>query len=300
MRCAVLPRCAVPRRAVPVPVRLLVLCITVTFRLSVRVSFPLCCGRYVCFSKPLTFHNGSMFFRSSCMVRALFQTSSPTYFTYQEGLEVSKCDWNSNEKQKHMKPLWRVKGFEKQTSWKESVLDCASYWEHEQKEWSRHVHLYVHVNCDLESVFDTDTPHQHTHRTHTTQHNTGKERGTRLFLDSTGGSAEPFSLVCLVNSVNERLSLLESPRSYLYLIAHVHVNVHVHVHVHVHVYVYVLENVHVFGQRDIRTPTSRPTQCTPTATQCTPTPTHCTHHTLRTHRTPSKSISVRTRKMTFS
>ena len=171
-----------------------------------------------------------------------------------------------------------------------SVLDCASYWEHEQKEWSRHVHLYVYVNCDLESVFDTDTPHQHTHRTHTTQHNIGKERGTRLFLDSTGDSAGPFSLVCLINSVNERLSLLESPRSYLYLIAHVHVNV------------YVSENVHVFGQRDIRTPTSRPTQCTSTATQCTPTPTHCTHthHTLRTHRTPSKSISVRTRKMTFS
>ena len=47
---------------VPVPVRLLVLCITVTFRLSVRVSFPVCCGWYVCFSKPLTFHNGFMFF----------------------------------------------------------------------------------------------------------------------------------------------------------------------------------------------------------------------------------------------
>ena len=52
LSCAVLS-CAVPRRAVavpapapaPAPVRLLVLCIIVTFRLSVRVSFPVCCGR---------------------------------------------------------------------------------------------------------------------------------------------------------------------------------------------------------------------------------------------------------------
>ena len=34
---------------------------------------------------------------------------------------------------------------------------------------------------------------------------------------------------------------------------------------------------------------------------CTPTPTHCTpKHQPHTHRTPSKSMSVRTRKMTFS
>ena len=178
MRCAVL-RCAVPRRAVPVPVRLLVLCITVTFRLSVRVSFPLCCGRYVCFSKPLTFHNGSMFFRSSCMVRALFQTSSPTNFTYQEGLEVSKCAWNSYEKQKNMKPLWRVKGFEKQTSWKEcsrlrfllrtrakivkptctSVCSC--------KLWSWECVRHRHTT-------PTHTPHTH----NTTQHRDGERDKT--------------------------------------------------------------------------------------------------------------------------
>ena len=54
-------------RVVPVPVRLLVLCITVTFRLSVRVSFLVCCGLYVCFSKLLTFHDSFIFFASrSC------------------------------------------------------------------------------------------------------------------------------------------------------------------------------------------------------------------------------------------
>ena len=57
--CLVL--CRVVPVPVTVPVRLLVLCITVTFRLSVRVSFPVFCGWYVCFSKPLTFHNVFMF-----------------------------------------------------------------------------------------------------------------------------------------------------------------------------------------------------------------------------------------------
>ena len=48
---------------------------------------------------------------------------------------------------------------------------------------------------------------------------TEKERETRLFFDSTGGGAGPFSLICLVDSVNERdLSLLKSSRSDLYLI----------------------------------------------------------------------------------
>ena len=72
VRCAVL--CALPRRAVavslPVPVRLLVSCVIVTFRLFFRVSLPVCCGRYVCCSKPLTYHNGFMFFASqSCFKR---------------------------------------------------------------------------------------------------------------------------------------------------------------------------------------------------------------------------------------
>ena len=63
----------------------------------------------------------------------------------------------------------------------------------------------------------TYTPHAH----HTTQHNIGKERERQdfFFFDSTGGGAGPFSLICLVNSVNERdLSLLKSSRSDLYLI----------------------------------------------------------------------------------
>ena len=95
LSCAVLS-CAVPRRAVavavPVPatVRLHIWCITVTFRLSVRVSFPVCCGRYVCFSKPLTFPQWFHFFCFSCMFRALFKTSSISYFTHQVGLAVSK------------------------------------------------------------------------------------------------------------------------------------------------------------------------------------------------------------------
>ena len=79
-----------------------------------------------------------------------------------------------------------------------------------------YIHLHENVFSDLESVCDTHTHHMH----HTTQHNIGKERETRLFFDSTGGGAGPFSLICLVNSVNERdLSLLKSSGSDLYLIA---------------------------------------------------------------------------------
>ena len=44
----------------------------------------------VCFSKPLTFHNDFMFFCFSQLFQALFETTSPTYFTSQVGLVVSK------------------------------------------------------------------------------------------------------------------------------------------------------------------------------------------------------------------
>ena len=45
----------------------------------------------VCFSKPLTFHNDFMFFWFSQLFQALFETTSPTYFTSQVvGLVVSK------------------------------------------------------------------------------------------------------------------------------------------------------------------------------------------------------------------
>ena len=92
LSCAVL-FCAVPCRVVPWPcsctcVRLLILCISVTFRLSVRVSLPVCCGRYVYFSKTLTFHNGSTAYYFSLLFQALFETSSCTSFTNQVGLEI--------------------------------------------------------------------------------------------------------------------------------------------------------------------------------------------------------------------
>ena len=44
----------------------------------------------VCFSKPLTFHNDFIFFCFSQLFQALFETTSPTYFTSQVGLVVSK------------------------------------------------------------------------------------------------------------------------------------------------------------------------------------------------------------------
>ena len=123
--CSPLLSCAVPRRAVlvSVPVRLLVLCITVTFRLSVRVSFPVCCGWYVCFSKPLTFHNGFMFFLLLVAVSSTFRDNKP-YLICEIGRAccLEKCLKQLREA-KNMKPLWKVKGFEKPATWKESVPD---------------------------------------------------------------------------------------------------------------------------------------------------------------------------------
>ena len=59
-----------------------------------------------------------------------------------------------------------------------------------------------------------NTHHTTDHTTDTTctptQHNIGKERETRLFLDSTGGGAGPFE---------RDISLLKISRSELYLIA---------------------------------------------------------------------------------
>ena len=72
-----------------------------------------------------------------------------------------------------------------------------------------------------------------THHTNTTQHREG-ERETRLFLDSTGGGAGPFSLICLVNSVHERdFSPFKSSSFFLKKIGYVHVNVNVDVDVDV-------------------------------------------------------------------
>ena len=71
----------------------------------------------VCFSKPLTFQNGFMFFLLVAV------SSSFLYFRKKKwSLKSRKCLKQLRE-EKNMKPLWKVQGFEKQTSWKVSVLD---------------------------------------------------------------------------------------------------------------------------------------------------------------------------------
>ena len=50
--------------------------------------------------------------------------------------------------EKNMKPLWKVQGFEKQTSWKVSVLDFVIHDKNEQQEWRRHVHVHLNENVD--------------------------------------------------------------------------------------------------------------------------------------------------------
>ena len=119
-----------------------------------------------------------------------------------------------------------------------------------------YIHLHENVYRYLESVCDTHTHHMH-YTTHT--HNIGKERETRLFFDSTGGGAGSFSLICLVDSVNERdLSLLKSSRSDLYLIA----TYMLYMYMYKYMYMYSVSVTYEHQQR--------PTHCTPTPTHCTP------------------------------
>ena len=56
----------------------------------------------VCFSKPLTFHNDFMFFCLSQLFQALFETTSPTYFTSQVGACcLEKCLKQLRQAKKH-------------------------------------------------------------------------------------------------------------------------------------------------------------------------------------------------------
>ena len=70
-----------------------------------------------------------------------------------------------------MKPLWKVKAFEKQTSWKVSVPDCVFLSrENEQKRVTPTCTSLCLCYRDLESVCDTTTTHNDAHKTHTTKH----------------------------------------------------------------------------------------------------------------------------------
>ena len=63
----------------------------------------------------------------ACLVyHCHFSSKRCIFFTHQVGLEICKSAWNNFEKQKNMKPLWKVKGFAKRTSWKVRVPDWVS------------------------------------------------------------------------------------------------------------------------------------------------------------------------------
>ena len=82
---------------------------------------------------------------------------------------LEKC-WKQLQEAKNMKPLWKVKAFEKQTSWKVSVPDCVFLSrENEQKRVTPTCTSICLCYRDLESV----RHHNHTQRrtpTHTTKH----------------------------------------------------------------------------------------------------------------------------------
>ena len=80
---------------------------------------------------------------------------------------------------KHMKPLWKVKGFEKPTPWKVSVVDCVFFF-HEKmsKKSDADMYIFMCMKTVTLRVCATHTqPHTHNHtqqrtskHTHTQQH----------------------------------------------------------------------------------------------------------------------------------
>ena len=77
----------------------------------------------VCFSKPLTSQNSFRFFASRSCFKHLSRLQALLDLYKRCSLKTRKV-LETATRSKKLKPLWKVKGFEKQTSWKASVLDC--------------------------------------------------------------------------------------------------------------------------------------------------------------------------------
>ena len=107
-----------------------------------------------------------MFFASRSCFQHMCRFQATPLLQIKKGLKSRKV-LETATKIKNMKPLWKVKGSEKQTSWKVSVQDCVFFFmRNEQKERRRHVHLYADVSVILRVC---DTPQTHT-QPHTTKH----------------------------------------------------------------------------------------------------------------------------------
>ena len=111
---------------------------------------------------------------------------------------------------------------------------------HMERECSR-FHFPVKISKKATPTYTPHAPYN------TTQHREG-ERETRLFFDSTGGGAGPFSLICLANSVNERdLSLLKSSMSDLYLIS---TYMYMYMYMYKYMYMYLVIVTHEHQHQD--------------------------------------------------
>ena len=131
----------------------------------------------VCFSKPWTFHNGFMFFSSRSCFKHFLDFKLHFFF-----LKLYKSAGNSNEKKKH-ETLWKVNGFEKQTSWKVSVLDCVFLFmrKRAKRVTPTCTSVCICIPWSWECVRHTTTTHDHTHdahQPHTTKHPTKHEQHT--------------------------------------------------------------------------------------------------------------------------
>ena len=129
----------------------------------------------VCFSKPLTFHNGFMIFLLLIAVSNTYRDFKLHLFGTKIGLEICKNCLKQLRKAKNMKPLEKVKGFEQQTSWTVSVPDCFLH-QVMSKNSDAEMYIFLHFYTVILSVCDTPQPHtqpntqNQTHQQNTNTH----------------------------------------------------------------------------------------------------------------------------------
>ena len=78
-----------------------------------------------------------------------------------------------------MNPLWKVKGFEKQTSWTVSVLDCGFYVKMSKKSGAD---IYIYMSMHIVILRVCATPHT---TPHTNTHNQTHQQNTNISLTHT-------------------------------------------------------------------------------------------------------------------
>ena len=133
--------------------------------------------RDVCFSKPMTFRNGFMFFVSRSCFKHFFIPQATLLLRVKQGSRSGKV-LETAMRSKNMKPLRKVQRLRKGDIMESKCSRRRFFHEKMSKNSDAGMYIYIVYVCrDLESV--CDTPHQHTqpntptkHQPHTNTHHT--------------------------------------------------------------------------------------------------------------------------------